>query len=390
MFFLASPFVSDFLVNTAINHNIPINADERLLESSERLRYAYKLGIVNTAKDVPEKIIFNDPAAIELLREKNPEHVAVELANLLSDKFNFRCQSEHISPNISFRLINSSDLHKHKQSPIGYPCVIKPVKGISSVGVYKCMCPADWYKAINDLKQLPKSLSAYKKSAIDTQKYLVESLIEGDEYAIDAYFDEKGNPIVLSCYQHLFGCEYDISDQLYCTNKVIVRENLEKIENSLKALSNTFNLRNFAVHAELRISDDNGVQFIEVNPARFSGTDSPKLAYYFCRINPFHYFFQNIRPDWQQILNNQDDDTYSFLFISKMKSWDWSKPVINVSDLSAKFDNLLGYTIHQKNDCDLIKAFFFSKSQSFSEAIHLSRLNVEEYFSISEDTPSRP
>jgi len=382
MFFLASPFVSDFLMDTAIKHHIPIVTESTLLNSIPKLRHADELGLIKTAADVPEKIIFNDPAALDLLKKQDKAHHVVELANLLSNKFNFRKKLQSLHPNINFTLIKAADLSKHQHSPIGYPCVIKPIRGVSSMGVYKCLCAADWDKAIDSLQHtLPKDLNGFKRSAVDTESYLVESLIEGDEYAIDAYFDEQGEPIILGCYQHLFMDEYDISDQLYCTNKLILQKNLKKIEMNLKKLAQLFNLYNFAVHAELRIDSSQAVQFIEVNPARFSGTDSPKLIYHFCKINPFEYFFQNIKPDWQQILSEQDNSTYSFLFFYKMNERNDSKPFfnINTTNISQQFNHFLEYTIHHRTDCNLIKCFFFTKSNSFSEAVRLSRLRIEDY-----------
>lgn len=382
MFFLASPFVSDFLIDTAIRHEIPIVTEDALLNSIPKLRHADELGIVKTETDVPEKIIFNDPAALDLLKKQDKAHRVIKLADLLSNKFDFRNKLQSLNPNIHFTLIKAANLSKYKHSPIGYPCVIKPIRGISSMGVYKCLCSADWNKAMDSLKYtLPKNLVGFKSSAVDTESYLVESLIAGDEYAVDAYFDKQGNPIILGCYQHLFIDEYDISDQLYCTNTLILQKNLKKIEGGLNKLARFFNLYDFAVHAEIRIDENQEVQFIEVNPARFSGTDSPKLVYHFCKINPFEYFFYNIKPDWQQILNEHDNGTYSFLFFYKVNERNDSKQLFNIdiTNISKQLNNLLEYTVHQRSGCNLIKCFFFTKSNSFSEAVRLSRLKIEDY-----------
>lgn len=379
MFFLSPPFISDFLLDTAIENKIPVVTDLSLLSTHPKLQQAHRMGLVKSNPVVPDRVIFNDPAALDLLRQCDDQHPAVKFSEELSDKYNFRKKCEVLNPKLKFHAMESDVFFSSDNSPIGYPCVIKPVKGISSIGVHKCLSQADWLTSVNHLKNtFSEPLSGFKKSAVDTDRFMIESLIDGEEYAIDAYFDQDGKAVILSCYHHLFSDEYDISDQLYCINKETLEISLDKIKSSLTEISNLFGLKNFAVHTELRI-DDGDVQFIEVNPSRFSGTDSPKLVHHFCGINPFEYFFQNKTPDWNTLLHNMDNSTYSFLFMCNVHQKTHDETTVDVNNLSTNFSNLLEYTIHQKRDSPIMKAFFFIRSVSFGEVVKLSKLNTEPY-----------
>jgi hypothetical protein len=38
----------------------------------------------------------------------------------------------------------------------------------------------------------------YPEQVLDTRSFLIEEYIEGDEFALDAYFDGDGNPVILN------------------------------------------------------------------------------------------------------------------------------------------------------------------------------------------------
>ena len=61
--------------------------------------------------------------------------------------------------------------------------------------------------------------------------------VRGDEFACDAYFNAKGEPVVLGIYAHPFLDGKDSRDIVYYTSQEIVRKNLPRMEDSLKELS---------------------------------------------------------------------------------------------------------------------------------------------------------
>ena len=60
-------------------------------------------------------------------------------------------------------------------------------------------------------------------------KFIVEQYVDGDEFAMDAYFNQKGEPVILGIFKHLFSSATDVSDRIYYTSKDII-ESLKNVE----------------------------------------------------------------------------------------------------------------------------------------------------------------
>ena len=67
-----------------------------------------------------------------------------------------------------------------------------------------------WNKKIENL---------YPTKVLDTNTFIIEECIEGDEFAFDAYYDEFGNPVLLNTFKHYFASRNDVSDRVYYTSK---------------------------------------------------------------------------------------------------------------------------------------------------------------------------
>lgn len=66
------------------------------------------------------------------------------------------------------------------------------------------------------------------------------------------------------------------------------------------------------MHAELKLND--GELFpIEFNPMRFGGLGLGDLSFYAFGINPFKFFFEQQRPDWDILLATENDLSYALL-----------------------------------------------------------------------------
>lgn len=64
----------------------------------------------------------------------------------------------------------------------------------------------------------------YPQKVIDNSTYILEEFIHGEEYAIDAYYDENGKVVILNIMKHDFSSTSDVSDRLYYTSKEIINE----------------------------------------------------------------------------------------------------------------------------------------------------------------------
>ncbi len=69
-------------------------------------------------------------------------------------------------------------------------------------------------------------------------------------------------------------------------------------------------ISNFPVHVEVRVDKSGNVIPIEVNPMRFAGWCTTDLAYYAYGINVYELYFQQKKPDWDQVLETNDNKLY--------------------------------------------------------------------------------
>jgi len=121
---------------------------------------------------------------------------------------------------------------------------------------------------------------------------------KGEEFAVDAYFDAAGDPVILNIHKQIFSSSEDVSDRVYISSKKIIESNIDQFYVFLKEIGTLSGVRNFPVHAEIRRDRSGSVLPIEINPMRFGGwcstADAAHLAYGF---NPYVLYFSQKRPE---------------------------------------------------------------------------------------------
>ena len=99
--------------------------------------------------------------------------------------------------------------------------------GYCSVGVYVVESRQQWDAALADIDEnMAVWRSRYAKSALDEGSFVVESYLEGTEFAVDAFFDENGEAVVLDVLRHEFANVTDTSDRCYVTGASVIRESM--------------------------------------------------------------------------------------------------------------------------------------------------------------------
>ena len=92
-----------------------------------------------------------------------------------------------------FEEVAISELEKVDAATLPYPVVLKPSVGFLSVGVYMVENREDWKKAVADIhQQFAQASAQFPSFVVGTSHFLIEKMIRGEEYAVDAYFDEEG------------------------------------------------------------------------------------------------------------------------------------------------------------------------------------------------------
>ncbi|WP_376877262.1 ATP-grasp domain-containing protein [Brevibacillus sp. GCM10020057] len=283
-------------------------------------------------------------------------------------------------PDFYFREVTYEELVQLPASSLSLPLVIKPAKGFRSVGVYLVEKEEDWPSICRQIQSdMIAAKEIYPDSVVSASSFILEEWIKGDEYAVDAYYDENGEPVVLNVYKRMFAHETDTSDRIYFTGKSVLKESLSKVEAFMRSMGQVISLRRFPMHFEIRVTDSGRLIPIEVNPLRFAGLCTTDLGAHAYGINVYEYFFEQKKPNWAEIIASLDDSYFSFLCAELPLSID-GRSIESVHDrrFVKNFSDILEYRLVSYEEYPTFSVVFY-RSNSLEENKHLLELDLEQY-----------
>lgn len=386
MILVDKPYVSDFVRETSKNFNLPIvdtpAARELGLDGNDPL--------MNEA-DATSWLRANPDARIYTTSENAigwiAEHLAFtnlpEKIEVFKNKTKFRELIRPMLPDFFFQEVPFGELDSLKVDELPIPFVVKPNIGFFSLGVHKVNRADEWEAAKAALQaEVKKRDEIYPEEVLDTTTFIIEEMVAGEEFAFDAYFDENAAPVLLDIYHHPFSSADDVGDRIYTTSAKIIRENLADFSNWLGEIGKLADVRNFPVHVEVRRTADGKIVPIEVNPLRFGGwcttADVTAAAYGF---NPYVYYFENKRPNWEEIFATREGLLYSLIILDnstgcnaeEIKAFDYKR-------LLASFENPLEL---RKLDYQKFPVFGFlftqTRQENFAELERILKSDLKEY-----------
>ena len=346
MIFLNTKYVSPLLQEALVNNEVAIFD----LQQQSIIR----------PSDKPMVGILNAEVAFSAYKAHYPHTQATQLAELFKNKIAFR---KHLATHHSgffFKELTFKELHTIDASVLSYPLIIKPAVGYSSVGVYRIDDAKNFLQTLNKLEQT--MLAATDKDTLHNQYYLLESYISGQEFAVDMYYNDALEPVILNIFTRMFKDAHDMSDRIYYTSKEIMAQYLAPITNYLKELQAVFQIQEpMPLHIELRIDETGHIMPIEVNPLRFAGEGTTELGYFAYNVNPYDYFFQNKKPNWPALLEQMDEQIYCFTCAAfeTMPAEDELYD-INHEQLKTHFSNILEYRHLPKEASSTFAVIFYS------------------------------
>ncbi|MBG9454041.1 hypothetical protein ABE61_08110 [Lysinibacillus sphaericus] len=386
MIILDRPYVSDLLADTISKNKIPvIKLNEVFIpnESTINLKKVDDLLIELEKGNSP--ILFNSENGLNILSKYAPNHYLTTVTDILKNKVTFRKTLSRHYKDFFFTEVSLKELEELDPSALPYPIIVKPVIGYSSIGVHRIDKVEEYKETIKQLKfEMEVTSSEYPIEVINNQSFIIEKLIEGDEYAVDVYFTEDGEPVILNLFKRMFRHEKDMSDRIYYTSKQVINESLNKIQEFLRTISSFFALKSAPIHIEIRIDNDDQIVPIEVNPLRFAGIGTNELGVHAYGVNACEYFFKQEKPDWENIVNQMDDSIYSFCCAEIDASIDCKQVVsINHEAFKLNFGEILEYRPMKVNEGSTF-AVIFHKSPDLNENIRLLDLDLNQYITLKE------
>ncbi len=344
MIILDEPFVSDFLLKTITDNKI------RVLENPFSKRFITRKELFvgdreanHLINEQKELLYTNSENAIGWISEHLKGSGIPEKITLFKDKAKFRLMISSLFPDFYFKKVAFKALRDLDYSALPKSFVIKPNVGFFSLGVHTVESYDQWQAALQLLEDEIKNMNdIYPLQVMDATEFIIESYIEGDEFAIDCYFDHEGKPVVMNIMEHIFSSKQDVSDRLYCTSTEIVRKLIKKVELFLSKMNQTAKLKNFPLHLEIRIDNDQIIP-IEGNPMRFGGwCTTPDLAFHAWGFNPYLYYFNQQKPNWEKILKREDDAIYSLILLANATGYTAKEiDYFNYDKVLSDFSNIL-------------------------------------------------
>ncbi len=338
MFFVDKPYVSDFFKKTVRDSGIPIVGTEAaqqldLFDGTTVISEASAIEMVRERESLP--IYTTSENAIGWISKNLPFSDLPEKIELFKDKLKFRQLTKSIFPDFYFQGVSVNELENVQFDQLPLPFIIKPTVGFMSMGVYKVTNHLEWVDTLASITaEIEQIKNLYPDSVLNTSSFIIEQCINGEEFAVDVYYNAVGEAVVLSILKHVFASDADVSDRVYVSSKEIIEKNLAEFTEFAEIIGRLAAVKNFPVHIELRRDSDGTLLPIEVNPMRFGGwcttADISFLAYGF---NPYLYYYNQEKPDWPQLLQGKEGKLFSIVVldnstgveISKIKSFDYDK-----------------------------------------------------------------
>ncbi|MEK4714008.1 ATP-grasp domain-containing protein [Sporosarcina sp. FSL K6-5500] len=386
MIILDKPYVSTLLSSTLQQLGTPVlKIGDVQIPEEEKLDLLEETLFFEQLEKSSAPLLFNSENGLAMLMNYLPESKFAEWTSLFKNKAEFRRRMTKIYPSFYFREVSIQDLYEIPLESIPFPIIIKPVIGYSSVGVYRIDCIEDWHHTVEKLKvDINDSASAYPNDVIDSQTVILEELIQGNEYAIDAYFTKEGKPVILNLFKRMFANDKDMSDRIYYTSKSVLSETLAPISDFLEKLGDIDALASFPLHFEVRITKEGQVVPIEVNPFRFAGIGTTELGVHAYGVDVYDYYFNQLKPNWEEKIEAMDNAIYSFLCAEFDPSI--SLELIRAVDhesFKQQFNEILDYRYMNYKEYPIFSVVFF-KHHTFDENKRLLTLELSNFISLYE------
>lgn len=368
MFLIDKPFVSDFLIHTLKTNNYKLVATKEAKEliSDESLNWiSEEIAIHEIEKEPNATIYINSENAIAWISKNISTPKILDQIQFFKDKFKFRDLVKDLFPNFYYMTVKIEDIQNLKLDDIKFPFVIKPSLGFFSLGVHIIHNKKDWIQAKKELNY-DTLRSSYPKEVLDVSNFIIEEFIKGEEFAVDCYFNNLGEVVILNVLHHKFSSGSDVSDRVYSTSKEIFFKYYEEIEGFLNILANKTGLKNFPAHVEIRINTDGEICPIEINPLRFGGwCTTGDLSWYAFGINSYEFFISNKKPNWKKIFKDKDNKIYSIIVLNNSSDFHSSEiSCFNYNLLEKDFENVLNL---RKLDIKKYPVFGFLFTETSSE-----------------------
>ncbi len=320
MIAIGKPYVSAFLLESIQKSNYPVisTAEAREVIQKNRVNWISETEAKKFLKEnTGTKVYTNSENTIGWLENNAAQSPLPDQIQVFKNKIRFRELLSGVYPNYHFQGVEFNRLRELNAGSLKFPFMIKPAVGFFSVAVHQVESLEEWVQVLDMIDLEVKAWEGtYPREVINTSQFIIEECIEGEEYAIDCYFNHKGEPVILNILHHRFSSGKDVSDRVYSTSENIINQHKEGVQEFLEMIGDKTGLANFPMHVEVRIDQKGSIIPIEINPLRFGGwCTTGDLSWYAYGINSYDCYFNEKQPQWEEIFLTRRDKTYSVVVL---------------------------------------------------------------------------
>lgn len=285
-------------------------------------------------------VCITSEASIELVRQKMDDVTKKNAIGILKDKFKFREILNKINPDYKFKNLKFEQIESLK---VETKSVLKPTKGCFGTAVKTITKDTDLTQIAFEIKQeLTRNSDVLSREVLSENEFILEDYIEGEEYAVDMFFDHLGEPHIVNIYHHPMPKIEAYLHMIYYTNKEVFDKIYDKAMKFFRELNVILKVKNFVMHGEFRYTK-NKLLPIEINSMRFGGMGLGNLVYYSLGINPYECFKTGKTPDWNRIWGTKThtDSIYAFFIAYNGTYVDTMQQKPNIEKLKKEFSKVL-------------------------------------------------
>ena len=322
-------------------------------------------------------VCITSEASIDLVKQRMNDHNKQNAISILKDKYEFRKILAEINPDYQFRKLKFEDIQSLK---IASKSVLKPAKGCFGTAVKTIDKTSNLVEIAEEIRQeLDKNASVLSSQVLSENEFILEDYIEGEEYAVDMFYDEFGHPHIVNIYHHPMPKIDAYLHMVYYSSKTVFDKVYSRALSFFKQLNTILKIKNFAMHSEFRLTDSSLIP-IEINSMRFGGMGLGNMMYYSFGLNPYECFKMGKSPDWNKIWNSEThkESVYAFFIAYNGRSINKNLYKPNIQKLKKAFTETLNYALFDYQS-QLAFGVFYLKETS-QNLTSLLEIEFNDYF----------
>ncbi len=285
-----------------------------------------------------DKVCIDSEAAIELVTSRIDYPAKHQAVKLLKDKYAFRQMLRDMYPQYQYQLVKASEIQGLQ---IDQKSIIKPVKGVFGTAVKIINSDTDLTRLSEKLQsELLKNKSVFTEGVLSQEDFIIEQYIEGEEYAVDMFYNSVGDTCITNIYHHPIPANRCYLHIIYYASKAVFDRIYTKAKSFFAALNKILNVTNLAIHGEFKLDGEELVP-IELNSLRFGGMGLGNMVFHSLGVNPYLYFLNDVEPNWQLLWHDKEQDIFTFFIAYNGVNVDLANHKPNYSLLEQQFTQIL-------------------------------------------------